>query len=77
MTMRNLFIGIICISLITACNNEKSKPAKQSEVKTFQSARIYLTAKNTGDRLADKGTVKAEPLPQPDEQMAVLFVDPK
>lgn len=77
MTMRNLFIGIICISLITACNNEKSRPAKQSEVKTFQSARIYLTAKNTGDRLADKGTVKAEPLPQPDEQMAVLFVDPE
>ena len=39
-------------------------------------ARLYLTAKDSGDRLADKGTVSFQALPQPPESQAVVFVDP-
>lgn len=39
-------------------------------------ARVFLTAKDTGDRLADKGRITFEALPQPDENFPTIFVDP-
>ncbi len=43
---------------------------------TGNQARVFLTAKDTGDRLADKGRIVFEALPQPDENFPTIFVDP-
>jgi len=40
-------------------------------------AHVFLTAKDSGDRLADKGKVAFEPLAQPDENFPTIFVDPR
>jgi glucosylceramidase len=40
------------------------------------SLRIFLTAKDTADRLADKGAFAFAALPQPDENFPTVFVDP-
>jgi glucosylceramidase len=37
---------------------------------------VYLTAKDTGDRLAAKTAVRLSPLPQPDEHSPAILVDP-
>lgn len=75
--MKNLIIAMACMGVIAACSTEKNKTAQPVEKKTYQSARVYLTAKNTEDRLADKGVINGELMPQPDENMVVLFVDPE
>lgn len=40
------------------------------------SARVFLTAKDTQNRLTDLGTVSFTSLPQPDENFPTVFVDP-
>lgn len=50
----------------------EAKPSAQA----YSSARVYLTAKETGDRLSDKGMVEFAPLAQPREDFATIFVDP-
>jgi glucosylceramidase len=40
------------------------------------SARVFLTAKDTPDRLTDIGTVAFASLPQPDENFPTVFIDP-
>ncbi len=49
--------------------------AKQA-AKSPNSARLYLTAKDTGDRMADKGMTTFETLAQPKEDFPTIFVDP-
>jgi glucosylceramidase len=39
-------------------------------------AQVFLTAKDSGDRLADKGRTPFQPLAQPDENFPTIFVDP-
>ncbi len=47
-----------------------------SSFKVPDSARIWLTAKNTNDRLTEKGTLAFQALAQPDENYPTVFVDP-
>ena len=41
----------------------------------FGNAQFYLTAKNTKDRLTDKGKLVFESMPQPEEHAAVIMID--
>ena len=40
-------------------------------------ADVYLTARDTGDRLARKPSLVFQPTPQPDEQVPLVVVDPR
>ncbi len=75
--MKKFILFFICLGSMVACTSRQNQPAQTAGKKEYQTARVFLTAKNTGDRLADKGTLQAELMPQPDENMAVLFVDPE
>lgn len=51
-------------------------PAAAAPTPEPGSARVWLTAKDTSDRLTPKGAVSFQDLAQPEESAAVVFVDP-
>ncbi|MGE5810509.1 MAG: hypothetical protein ACM339_03350, partial [Ignavibacteria bacterium] len=47
----------------------------QDKRASYLKADIYLTAKNTNDRIAKKESLKFEPLEQPDEHIPTIILD--
>ena len=66
--------SIFCLLVVLVVLTTPIQAAQQAS--TGNQARVFLTAKDTGDRLADKGKIVFEALPQPDENFPTIFVDP-
>ncbi len=62
-------IALACLS--TEISVHRALPAQTS----YQRADVYVTARDTGDRLARHEPVKFDPLPQPDESMPTVMLD--
>ncbi len=69
------YLLILFVSL--GCNNysseKENKKAKSNSV--YKKAEVYLTAKNTGDKLSKKETLIFEDLPQPEEHTSTIILD--
>lgn len=78
MKSRVIIISLIVLFFLGACKNTSIKiEVKQtkSTEPVYSEAQFYLTAKNTKDRLADKGKLTFESMPQPEEHAAVIMID--
>ncbi len=68
------YFPIFCLLVVLVALTPSIQAAQQPSA--GMEARVFLTAKDTGDRLADKGKIGFEALPQPDENFPTIFVDP-
>ncbi len=79
MEIKNLRTSRIVISLLIifisiGCKNYSFDKIKQSK-KEYKKAEVYLTAKNSDDRLAKKETLFFEDLAQPEEHTPTIILD--
>lgn len=74
--MKHITSVLTILLLLGSCQSKKNAVIPPVKSHEYASATVYLTAKNTTDRLSCKGTVKLEPLPQSQEDMAVIMIDP-
>jgi glucosylceramidase len=71
-----LLLAVICA--LYGCKNTPIKQnikEKSKQELIFSKVQFYLTAKNTKDRLTDKGKLTFEAMPQPEEHDAVIMID--
>jgi glucosylceramidase len=70
---------LVMVSILASCTTGKKEDQKTvttAPKKQISTARYFLTAKNTPDRLADKGSISFESLGQPFENDPVILIDP-
>jgi glucosylceramidase len=73
-----LFILMVFAALYGCKNTSIHLEVKETTHKepVYSTAQFFLTAKNTPDRMADKGKLVFESMPQPEENAAVIMIDP-
>ena len=68
---KNVIHGILILSLAGACTPSANTP-KETVART--KAIVYLTAKNTSDRLARKDDLTYDSLTQPLENLSLIHI---
>lgn len=63
-------------SAVTKAKPTLAPAAKVRPAPIFRRATVYVTARDTGDRLQAGDSLRFEDLPQPDESQSVIMVDP-
>jgi glucosylceramidase len=68
----SLLVAFLSADRVCAQSQSSRREGRAAPAK----AQVFLTTKDSGDRLADKGAIAFEPLAQPDENFPTIFVDP-
>jgi glucosylceramidase len=71
------FIILLSLSLFNLGYpiNKQVANKKAVKIKQFKNAEVYLTAKNTEDRITNKGSLTFDSLAQPDEHTPTIILD--